>query len=138
MSSDLVRRLRERPSRLAGESNDQRALRRQAEREAAAAHIEALEGEVATEKGTADRALMARDKAIARAERLEAEVAALRVTQERQNSDTMLLRQCYVTLAFAFYRLHESARSRDGELCLDFQRVRALIEKRFREIGIKL
>ena len=71
-------------------------------------------------------------------EALEAEVAALRVTQERQNSDTMLLRQCYVTLAFAFYRLHESARSRDGELCLDFQRVRALIEKRFREIGIKL
>lgn len=77
-------------------------------------------------------------EADARAERLEAEVAALRVTQERQNSDTMLLRQCYVTLAFAFHRLHESARSRDGELCLDFQRVRALIEKRFREIGIKL
>ena len=73
-----------------------------------------------------------------RIEALEAEVAALRVTQERQNSDTMLLRQCYVTLAFAFYRLHESARSRDGELCLDFQRVRALIEKRFREIGVKL
>ena len=77
-----------------------------------------------------------------RAEAAEAErdrlKAALRVTQERQNSDTMLLRQCYVTLAFAFYRLHESARSRDGELCLDFQRVRALIEKRFREIGIKL
>lgn len=77
MSSDLVRRLRERPSRLAGESNDQRALRRQAEREAAAAHIEALEGEVATEKGTADRALMARDKAIARAERLEGEIKQL-------------------------------------------------------------
>lgn len=76
--------------------------------------------------------------AVAAIERLTAEVAALRVTQERQNSDTMLLRQCYVTLAFAFYRLHESARSRDGELCLDFQRVRALIEKRFREIGIKL
>jgi hypothetical protein len=47
MSSDLVKRLRERSARLASESNDQRALRRQAEREAAAAHIEALEGEAA-------------------------------------------------------------------------------------------
>ncbi|TXH44457.1 MAG: hypothetical protein E6Q97_32515 [Desulfurellales bacterium] len=77
-------------------------------------------------------------------EALEAEVARLnklvssQAVNCRQNSDTMLLRQCYVTLAFAFSRLHESARSRDGELCLDFQRVRALIEKRFREIGIKL
>lgn len=107
--------------------------------------IEVLEAEVAALKlrvlaeiDEQSRIAFHRNEVEARAERLEAEVAALRVTQERQNSDTMLLRQCYVTLAFAFSRLHESARSRDGELCLDFQRVRALIEKRFREIGIKL
>ena len=49
-----------------------------------------------------------------------------------------LLQQCYVTLAFAFRRLHESSRSRDGELCLDFQKVRAQIEDYFKKIGGKL
>lgn len=56
----------------------------------------------------------------------------------RQNKSTALLRQSYTTLAFAFKRLHESSRSRDGELCLDFQKVRAEIEKHFKEIGVKL
>ena len=37
MSSDIKQRLRERRTRLAAESNDQMALRRQAERDAAAA-----------------------------------------------------------------------------------------------------
>lgn len=48
------------------------------------------------------------------------------------------LRQSYTMLAFAFNRLHESARSRDGELCRDFAKVRAQIEILFREEGIKL
>jgi len=54
------------------------------------------------------------------------------------NNATRLLRQCYVTLAFAFNRLHESSRSRDGELCLDFQKVRSQIEDHFKKIGVKL
>lgn len=49
-----------------------------------------------------------------------------------------LLRQSYTTLAFAFRRLHESARSRDGELCLDSQKVRAEIETFFKTKGVKL
>lgn len=48
------------------------------------------------------------------------------------------LRQAYTTLAFAFNRLHGSSRSRDGELCSDFQKVRAEIESVFRDAGIKL
>jgi hypothetical protein len=55
-----------------------------------------------------------------------------------QNRQTALLRQCYVTLAFAFKRLHESSRSRDGELCKDFQKARAQIENLFKDIGVKL
>lgn len=58
---------------------------------------------------------------------------------ERRNREAIrLLRQSYVTLAFAFRRLHQSARSRDGELCMDFQKVRAEIEKYFKEIGAPL
>ena len=45
--------------------------------EDAADAIEALEGELATEKGAADRALMARDKAIERAERLRVALAQI-------------------------------------------------------------
>lgn len=140
MSSDIKERLRE----VYADQNKKGAIGSDMFCHAADA-IEALEGEVEqvsallrASRSDAAQCIRERGAANARAERLEAEAAALRVTQERQNSDTMLLRQCYVTLAFAFYRLHESARSRDGELCLDFQRVRALIEKRFREIGIKL
>lgn len=49
-----------------------------------------------------------------------------------------ILRLSYTALAFAFRRLHESPRSRDGELCLDFQKVRAEIEKHFKDQGVKL
>jgi hypothetical protein len=55
-----------------------------------------------------------------------------------ENNATRLLRQSYITLAFAFNRLHQSSRSRDGELCLDFQKVRSQIEDHFRSIGVKL
>jgi|WetSurMetagenome_2_1015567.scaffolds.fasta_scaffold01778_10 hypothetical protein len=49
-----------------------------------------------------------------------------------------VLRQAYVTLAFAFNRLHSSSRVRDGELCMDFGKVRGEIEKLFREQGVKI
>lgn len=49
-----------------------------------------------------------------------------------------VLRQSYVTLAFAFNRLHGSSRTRDGELCMDFGKVRGEIEKLFRDQGVKL
>jgi hypothetical protein len=64
MNSDPAKRLRayrESATLLEGEYNELSAIIKA---------IEALEGELATEKGTADRALMARDKAEARAERL--------------------------------------------------------------------
>lgn len=46
-----------------------------------------------------------------------------------------VLRESYVALAFAFNRLHGSARSRDGELCNDFGRIRGQIEKIFKNAG---
>ena len=58
--------------------------------------------------------------------------------QQRNQEAVRLLRQSYVALAFAFRRLHQSARSRDGELCSDFQKVRAEIEAYFKEIGAPL
>lgn len=69
-----------------------------------------------------------RDAAVARAE--AADLAFRKALK--------VLRQSYITLAFAFKRLHESSRSRDGELCLDFQKVRAQIEVLFKEHGVKL
>lgn len=48
------------------------------------------------------------------------------------------LRDAYVALAFAFNRLHGSGRSRDTELCADFGKVRARIEKVFRDAGERL
>lgn len=48
------------------------------------------------------------------------------------------LRDAYVALAFAFNRLHGSARSRDGELCESFGKVRGRIEKIFKDAGEKL
>lgn len=48
------------------------------------------------------------------------------------------LRDAYVALAFAFNRLSSSARSRDGELCRDFEKVRGKIEAVFRDAGEKL
>ena len=82
----------------------------------------------------------------------EAQITALRaeldqaigVIEDRNKesasySDALrIMRQAYVTLAFAFRRLHESGRSRDGELCLDFQKVRAQIEVHFRDHGVTL
>lgn len=59
-------------------------------------------------------------------------------SQINDNNATRLLRQSYVTLAFAFNRLHGSSRSRDGELCKDFQEVRAQIENHFKKLGVKL
>lgn len=70
--------------------------------------------------------------------RLRKEVEGLRDSEPAKKHAIKLLRTCYVTLAFAFRRLHESSRSRDGELCLDFQKVRAEIEKHFQRIGVKL
>ncbi|MDE2470560.1 MAG: hypothetical protein KGL35_17885, partial [Bradyrhizobium sp.] len=58
--------------------------------------------------------------------------------EKRNRQALRLLRQSYVTLAFAFRRLHQSSRSRDGELCLDFQKVRAEIESYFRDLGAPL
>lgn len=48
------------------------------------------------------------------------------------------LRESYVALAFAFNRLHSSGRSRDGELCSDFSKVRGRIEAVFKSTGEKL
>ncbi|MCH4542964.1 hypothetical protein [Ochrobactrum sp. A-1] len=48
------------------------------------------------------------------------------------------LREAYTALAFAFNRLSSSARSRDGELCRDFGKVRGNIEAVFRNAGEKL
>ena len=48
------------------------------------------------------------------------------------------LRDAYVVLAFAFNRLSSSAKSRDGELCRDFGKVRGNIETVFRNAGEKL
>lgn len=48
------------------------------------------------------------------------------------------LREAYTMLAFAFNRLHGSARSRDGELCTDIGKVRGRIEAIFRNAGEKL
>lgn len=45
------------------------------------------------------------------------------------------LRSAYVALAFAFRRLHSSARSRDGELCETFIKIRAEIETVMRAHG---
>lgn len=70
------------------------------------------------------------------------EIDRLRVELEKiasyKNNQIRLLRQSYVTLAFAFNRLHQSSRSRDGELCLDLQRVRSQIEGHFKTIGVNL
>ena len=41
-------------------------------------------------------------------------------------------------VAFAFNRLHGSARSRDGELCSDIQKTRARIERAMKETGYAL
>ncbi len=49
-----------------------------------------------------------------------------------------VLRDAYVSLAFAFNRLHGSGRSRDGELCSDFGKVRARIEDVFKKAEAKL
>lgn len=48
------------------------------------------------------------------------------------------LRESYSMLAFAFNRLHGSPRSRDGELCDSFGKVRGRIEKIFKDAGEKL
>lgn len=48
------------------------------------------------------------------------------------------LRDAYVALAFAFNRLHGSARARDGELCGDIQKIRARIERTMKEAGYAL
>lgn len=48
------------------------------------------------------------------------------------------LRESYIALAFAFNRLHSSGRSRDGELCSDFGKVRGRIEAVFKSTGEKL
>ena len=48
------------------------------------------------------------------------------------------LREAYTVLAFAFNRLHGSGRSRDTELCHDFGKVRARIEKMFHDAGERL
>lgn len=45
------------------------------------------------------------------------------------------LREAYVALAFAFNRLHGSARSRDGELCDSIAKARARIERAMKEAG---
>jgi hypothetical protein len=74
MSSDIKQILRERHVRLAAETNLAAAARRQDELEDAAAHIEALEGEVASAKTlAADEAAFGRAQ-IRRAEAAEAEV----------------------------------------------------------------
>lgn len=46
-----------------------------------------------------------------------------------------VLREAYAALAFAFNRLHGSARSRDGELCNDFGKVRGRIEAVLKKSG---
>lgn len=48
------------------------------------------------------------------------------------------LREAYTALAFAFNRLHGSARSRDTELCDDIGKVRARIETVFHDAGERL
>ena len=45
------------------------------------------------------------------------------------------MRTAYVALAFAFSRLHGSARSRDGELCDTLARARAEIERVMKAAG---
>lgn len=87
MSSDIVKRLRERPSRLASESNDQLALRRQAEREAAAAYIEALQAEVAKVKASAKKFFDDAGAITKNADQeLEDMADALRVTLDAKNA----------------------------------------------------
>lgn len=45
------------------------------------------------------------------------------------------LRDAYTALAFAFRRIETSARSRDGELCQSFAKVRGKIENVFKNAG---
>jgi siroheme synthase len=45
------------------------------------------------------------------------------------------LRTAYVAMAFAFQRLHSSARSRDGELCQTLERARGDIERVMKAAG---
>ncbi len=71
-------------------------------------------------------------------ERHEADAELIVIAVNAHGKAFKALRQAYTTLAFAFNRLHESSRSRDGELCADFQKVRAEIETVFRDAGIKL
>jgi len=48
------------------------------------------------------------------------------------------MRQAYTVLAFAFNRLHGSARSRDGELCDSIGKARGNIESVFKNAGVRL
>ena len=48
------------------------------------------------------------------------------------------LRDAYTALAFACNRLHSSGRTRDSELCTDFEKVRGRIEAVFRKAGERL
>ena len=48
---------------------------------------------------------------------------------------TAVLREAYVSLAFAIARLSSSARTRDTELCSSFAKVRARIERAMKDAG---
>lgn len=87
MSSDIVKRLRERRCRLAAENNEQMAERRQQERAAGADRIEALEAEVAKVKASAKKFFADAGAITKNADQeLEDMADALRVTLDAKNA----------------------------------------------------
>ena len=87
MSSDIVKRLRERRCRLAAENNEQMAERRQQERAAGADRIEALEAEVAKVKASAKKFFADAGAITKNADQeLEDMADALRITLDAKNA----------------------------------------------------
>lgn len=70
--------------------------------------------------------------------RAEADALALAKGTAALPDAMRTLRDAYTVLAFAFNRLHGSARSRDTELCGDIGKTRAKIEAVFRKAGERL
>ena len=116
MSSDIVQRLRERPARLASESNDQRALRRQAEREAAAAYIEALQAEVAKVKASAKKFFDDAGAITKNADQeLEDMADALRVTLDAKNAAEARAERLREAILWALGQIGEWPERKPGE-----------------------
>lgn len=72
---------------------------------------------------------------LAGCERMDCPQSAHLYPRATEEAMARTLREAYAALAFAFNRLHGSARVRDGELCRDFGKVRARIETVLKESG---